>query len=321
MSAAWVAGGVRARAASSRRLGAAGARTLAGSGDLETAIARLSKGPYGHDVRPGQSLAQAQHAIAATLLWHLRVLAGWLPREGVSVMRVLAGWAELANIEGLLRSLRRAEEGATGPGDAQRAVPAFVLGSLATAWPQVRGARDRAAVRAALATSVWGDPGADDDRTVTEVLRLTWAARVAASVPSAETWARGAAALLVAHDLAERRELGGPTPTAAARAATARALGARATDAESLEQLRATLGRRSRWALDDARDLADLWSCEAAWWRRVQRDAAVLTTTSRLDAGAVVGVVASLAVDAWRTRAALGVAARREPAEVLDAVL
>ena len=42
----------------------------------------LADSPYGHGVHVGQTLAEAEHALAATVLWHLRVLAGWQPRPG-----------------------------------------------------------------------------------------------------------------------------------------------------------------------------------------------------------------------------------------------
>src|SRR6476469_2657449 len=144
MTAAWAAGGVRARALSSRRLGAQGARAVVASGDLGAAVAQLAQGPYGHDVRPGQGLAAAQRAVAATYLWHLRVLAGWLPRPGVEVVRLLAGWAELANIESLLRSLGPA------PPSGASAAPPYELGSLATVWPRLQHEREQAAVRRVL---------------------------------------------------------------------------------------------------------------------------------------------------------------------------
>jgi hypothetical protein len=320
VSAPWVAGGVRAKAASSRRLGSAGARALARVGGLDLALARLTDGPYGHDVRAGQTVVEAQHAVAATLLWHLRVLAGWLPRQGVEAVRLLAGWAELANIEALQRSLRAASSKAS-PGDAPPPVPPFALGSLASGWPRAREARDATSLRRALATTVWGDPGADDERTSVEVLRLTWAARVAGSVAPAERWARGAAALVVAHDLAERAAVAAPTASPATRAAIARALGPDAAAANTVDQLRAALDARSRWALGDAHHLEDLPTCEFAWWHRVERDAAVLTATSTFDLAPVVGVVALLAVDAWRTRAALAVAAHGTGPEVLDGLI
>ena len=78
MTAAWVAGSVRARAMARRRYGAAAARSLAAGPSLADALNTLSDTPYGRDVHPGQSLAEAQHALGDTVLWHLRVLAGWM---------------------------------------------------------------------------------------------------------------------------------------------------------------------------------------------------------------------------------------------------
>ena len=37
--------------------------------------------------------------LAETVLWHLRVLAGWLPPAAVGRLRALAAWFELVNIE------------------------------------------------------------------------------------------------------------------------------------------------------------------------------------------------------------------------------
>ena len=82
MSTGWVAGSVRARALARRRLGAAAARQLAASGSLADALRVLSATHYGREDLRGQTLAGAQHAVARTVLWDLRVLAGWLPRDG-----------------------------------------------------------------------------------------------------------------------------------------------------------------------------------------------------------------------------------------------
>jgi hypothetical protein len=312
VSAGWVAGGVRAQAMSRRRLGEQGARDLLETADLVTAVDRLAASPYGHDVRRGMGLERAQHAVSQTLVWNLRVLAGWLPRPGVEVVRVLAGWAELANLERLVRGLRAgtAAPDVDGP-------PPYVLGALATVWPRVAGVTDRAALRAALTASPWGDPGADDDRDLVQVLRLTWSARVATGVGPARSWARSAAALLVAHDLATRGLAGGDPPSAAVQRATARVLGPAAAQAASLGDLRAALDRHTAASLDDADDLTGLWRCEVAWWRSVRRDARALTTATS-GPEPVVGQVAALAADAWLTRAALAAAARRQPPEVLD---
>ena len=95
MSTSWVAGTVRATALARRRLGAAGARELAASPGLSEALTSLARTPYGHDIRVTHTLAEAQHAIGATLLWHLRVLSGWLPRGGAEAVRLLAGGFEV----------------------------------------------------------------------------------------------------------------------------------------------------------------------------------------------------------------------------------
>lgn len=312
MSAGWVAGGVRAQAMSRRRLGEQGARDLVASGDLGAAVARLAASPYGHDVRRGMDLTAAQHGVNQTYLWNLRVLAGWLPQPGVELVRLLAGWAELANLERQVAHLHQ-------PTDPLQpyALGLYTLGALATVWPRAVGAPDRTALRAALATSPWGDPGPDDDRGLVQVLRLTWAARVATGVAAARSWARSAAALLVAHDLLERTASGSGPPPLAVRRATARALGNAAAHATSVEQLREALDRRTAAALAGADDVAGLWPCEVGWWRAVRHDAVTLTT-SPLRPEAVVGQVASLGADAWWTRAALAAAARAQPPEVLD---
>ena len=65
--------------------------------------------------------------MAATFLWNLRVLAGWTGPDGARVLRLLAGWAEIANVDALLRRF-------AGEPDV---VPPYRLGSLAGAWPQL----------------------------------------------------------------------------------------------------------------------------------------------------------------------------------------
>ena len=106
MTASWVAASVRARGMARRRYGAAAARALAGSATLTEALSTLVDTPYGHDVRGDHSLAQAQHALGATVLWHLRVLAGWTPRQGARTLRAIAAGFEIANVDEHLRALR-----------------------------------------------------------------------------------------------------------------------------------------------------------------------------------------------------------------------
>ncbi|MBF6299017.1 hypothetical protein IU459_15905 [Nocardia amamiensis] len=98
MIAAWVAGTVRARTLLDRRLGTPRTRELAALPSLSAAQRVLLDSPYRRGIRPGQDLAETEHALAAALLWHLRVLAGWQPRAGARTVRLLAGGFEVANI-------------------------------------------------------------------------------------------------------------------------------------------------------------------------------------------------------------------------------
>lgn len=306
MTAGWVAGSVRARAMARRRLGVAGARALAVSPSLADALASLAATPYGHDVRPDQSLRQAQRAVADTLLWNLRVFAGWLPRDGGDRLRVLAGWFEIADVEELLH--RAAGEPAE---------PLFRLGGLATVGRRLEEVRTPGELRRVLAASPWGDPGAESPRDVVPALQLAWAERVVASVPPARDWAVAGAALLVARV----RFLGGRRLGGAAEASARRLLGARTADAGSLAELAAVVPRAAREALAGVPEPESLWRAEARWWQRLDADARALMRRPRMSLDPVVGTVAAAAVDAWRVRAALECAARGgRGVEVFDAV-
>ncbi|MET7380653.1 hypothetical protein ABZT08_17840 [Streptomyces sp. NPDC005526] len=127
MSAGWVAGAIRARALASRCAGLDGARELARTSGLDEALRLLAGTPYHPRVRAAASLPAAQRAVAATLLWHLRVLAGWLPRGGVTMLRPLAAGFEIANVAARLRPSPAAPSPApTAPphAEAPRAGPA-----------------------------------------------------------------------------------------------------------------------------------------------------------------------------------------------------
>ena len=327
MSAGWVAGSVRARALARRRIGAQEARRLAACRSLPEALGLLAATPYriGPGVpgagaprgEPGVvpaagglgdlgALAAAQDAIAAALLWDLRVLTGWLPQGGAQLMRALAGWYEIANV-----SERLAEIAGSQPGSM------FRLGALATAWPQLSRAATLAQLRAAVAASAWKDPGDDSAAALQVGMRARWAQRVAALGEPARTWAASAVALLVA---GERFGTGRPAnPVLASVAATL--LGPRAARAGSLEELAGLLPDRLSWVLEPAGDPGTLWLAEAGWWARLERDGHGLLAGSGLDHQPVLGAVAVLAADAWRTCAALEVATRGGgPLEVFDAV-
>jgi hypothetical protein len=310
MTAGWVAGSVRARALARRRLGRSAARDLAASPSLDAALAALAATPYGHAVQPGQRLAAAQGAVAATLLWHLRVLAGWLPRQGAEAVRRCAGWFEIANVDELLARWR------DGAAEAPAQAP-FHLGALATAWPRLARAGSAAEVRAELAASPWGDPGSDRPRAVQAGMRLSWLARLGAVSERAVPLAAGAAALLVAR---ERFGAGQELPAAPAAHAR-RLLGAGAVAADSFGELRRRLPARARWALRGVEDVGELWRAEAAWWGRVERDGFSLLGTAGFGLAHALGAVAVLGADAWRVRAALEIAARGgRPLEAFDAL-
>jgi vacuolar-type H+-ATPase subunit C/Vma6 len=183
MSTAWVAGNVRAKAMLDRRIGPARARELAATGSLAQAQQILADSPYRHGVQVGQTLAEAEHALAATVLWHLRVLAGWQPRAGARALRLLAGWFEIANISGHARALSGAA-----------VEPSFQLGALGTAWSRLRTTSSLAELMHVLTQSLWGDPGGDSPSDIALGVELAWAFRVATGVPEASEWACGGAA-------------------------------------------------------------------------------------------------------------------------------
>ena len=304
MSAGWVAGSTRARALLNRRVGGAGARRLAVAGSLGAALRALADTGYGHDVRPDHDLAQAQHAVWASVLWHLRVLAGWLPPPGATVVRTLAGGFEIANVD---RAARRFAGLPVGE--------RFRLGTLATADRRLAQADTPGALRRALAASPWHTPDDGSWAEVALAMRLAWAHRVAATVPAVEGWAAGAVAVLVA---TETHLLGRPV-SAARHPELARLLGG--ATGPDLAGFARQLPASARWALAGVTRPADLWRAERGWWRRVEQDAGGLLRGTRFDVRPVVGLVGLLAVDAWRVCAALELAARGGgPLEAFDAV-
>jgi hypothetical protein len=296
VSAGWTAGAVRARALTARRLGPGRARTLAVSSSLSEALELLAATPYGRNVRPGQDLREAQCAVAATFLWHLRVLAGWLPRGGVRLPRAAAGWFEIVNVDQALRG---------GP-------MIFDLGALAVAKPSSNGD-----VRQRLAVSPWGDPGDDDPGSIRWAMRATWAERIARADARARPWASGAVAVAVA---AEHFHMGRRLPKRA-RSIAAHLLGTAAMDAGSLEAMQRRLGPDSRWTLKGVTEPGQLWRAEARCWARIERDGLALLRGSAIGTEPVLGAIAVLGVDAWRVRAALeATAGGARGVEVYDAL-
>jgi len=304
MSAGWVAGSVRARALAQRRLGPDGARRLAACGSLDAALRQLAGTGYGRIARQGLTVAEAQHEVAGTVLWNMRVLAGWLPRDGVAMLRTLAAWFELANVDEML---------------AVRDGSPFDLGALETAWPRLRTAGP-SAVRAALAASAWRDPGGDSARAVRLGMRVRYTAWLAGLGEPARSWAAGAAVLLLAgeHLAVDRVVDQGKFRAVLGLLGTAPD-GAAPDGAWSAAELATRLPSQAGWVLDGVSGNGDLWRAEATWRARVEQDGLRLLRTSGLERHAVLGAVAVLACDALRVRAALEVAARGSGASQLEA--
>jgi hypothetical protein len=308
MSVGWVAGAVRAKALVGRYPGADGAREIAASPALDDGLQRLAATPYSRYSRTAADLPEAQRAVSATLLWHLRVLAGWLPPGGARLLIPLAAGFEIANVVSRLPVPESHRTDAPEP---------YRLGALETAWRSLERADTPAQLRAALCASPWGDPGGDTPWALVTGMRMAAARRTAIAVPPARRWAEGRAALLIARELfVYQRSLLRPVWRDAARL-----LGARAPSAASYQAFRESLPSAARWVVADVAEPGELWRAEAGWWRTVQNDGAVMLRDGRYGPRVVVGAVAVLSVDAWRVRAALESAARGGRAgEVFDAL-
>lgn len=303
----WVAGSIRARAMLSRRIGRPEAFAIAERRSLEAALSGLVPTPYGRTVREHSDLEAAQHAIAATTLWHVRVLAGWVPPRALEPIRALAAWFEIANVDGRLAYL--------AGGGTQ---PPFALGGLVTAWPQLEGAQSGAELRARLAASAWGDPGGDGPAAIRTGMRFAWARRVLRSVPEGTQWAAGGVALLLAREL-----LLAGRPAGELERQRPPGVGAGWTGAQGVGDLHDALPAAAAWVLEGVDEPQELWRAEAAWWRRVEQDAERLAYGGQLGRAIIIAAIALLAVDGWRTAGALEVAARgggRAPMEVFEEI-
>ncbi len=222
------------------------------------------------------------------------------------MLRALLGTVEAANVDDHRQRLA---------GDPTPAP--FQLGGLATAWPRLAATSSIPELRRVLAASPWGDPGGDAPRDIAVAMRLALADRIMTEVPLAGAWAAGAAALLLAREVvAEHLPLSGRT-----RLVASRVVGPAAVTASTLPELSRALPAAARWALAGADDVSGLWQAEARWWARVERDGVTLGRHAGPGPELLVGAVARMAVDAWRVRAALELAARSGgPLEVFDAV-
>ena len=277
MSAGWVAGSVRATALARRRLGAERTRQLASCGSLADALRMLAATAYGARVRPDQSLAAAQHEIASSVLWDLRVLAGWLPAGACGRCACSppgSRWPTWTRCSQCFAGL-----------NGRGAVPARrARDGVASAPP----GGQRAALRAALAVSAWRDPGGES------ITRYGWACgrdgrpgpprSAARCVPGPRVrWRCWSPAKRVRGGAARRhraRIMGRVLRLRGTRGAAPRAA--------TLEEM---AGCCRQAAMDPHRDTvpADLWRAEAGVAARVERDGLRLLRASGLDCGTVLG--------------------------------
>ncbi len=306
----WVAAAVRVRGMATRRVGAGGARRIAAQPSLGAALALLADSMYGATTRDAGSLGSADRGVRAAVLWQLRVLGGWLPRQGSALVRAVAAEYEAENILALAAAL------AARPASEIPAEP-FDLGALATAWPRLRRAASPADLATLLRESRWGEVDATGGAALRDLLTLRWWGRLAALSDQARPWARAAAAFTAARIVLVDEV----DPPALLRDAARPLIGDRWTDARTLVDLRAALPAPARAALADVAQPDQLWRAEARHRVTMEEDGFRMLRTATPGPQVVLGGLMVLSVDAWRVRAALAAAARGAgSSEVLDAV-
>lgn len=307
MTADWVAASVRARALAKRRAGAGMSHAVAAEPSLADGLARLSTTVYGERLVGCTGLAAAERATAETLLWQLRVLGGWVPASGATLVRCAVAAFELENILDLAGSLA----------DGTPAPEPYELGSLATAWSRLRTARSVVELTDAVRASPWGDAGSSESRVTRDELTVTWLRRLAGVAPGARPWAESTCALIVARTLLVDRS----APSEALVRLVRPVLGGRWEPSRGLAELVEHFPRRTRDLFRGIASPHDLWRAEAGLRMRVESDGFRLLRGSLPGAEVVLGSIAVLAVDAWRVRAALASAALGlGSSEVLDVV-
>lgn len=309
MSVAWVAASVRSRAIARRRLGLAGVNRLRRAGSLRAACAQLADTGYGAAVS-GPDLAAAQRAVAASVLWQVRILAGWMPSRGTPIVRAVVAGFERENCCDHLRLL------GAGPAGPTEVPEPFHLGSLSTAWHRARTATTASLLGAELAASPWGEQPVDDVAAFRDATAAAWLRRVADDVPGAEALAVSAAVLLVARAVL----LEGRSPGELPGADLSALLGSRWIGAASIEELRTALDAPAGRVLAGIPAPDHLWMAELGMWHQVGDTGARLLRDPLPGPHAVVGAIGLLAADAFRVRAALAEAALGGREEVLGGV-
>ena len=284
MSGDWIAGSVRARALAARADQNVAAAVAASPG-LGAAIAMLRATGWVRDIDAQTPLLTAERRVASSLLWRLRVLAGWLPSEGVEMIRACASWFEIRNVEDRIVYL------AGG-----RAEAPFDLGRLGIISRSLQSTGSAGDIRRLLSTSAWGDPGAEDAYSVRIWMRHRWHRRVRDVHPKLRIWADAAAWLLVV-----RERLAGRA------------------GAELLASTRPVLPSHWQWVTATSWSGTDLWSAEERWWAQLREEGALLLHSPVASSKPVVGALAILTAAAHEFASALESASSAPAEEGLDA--
>jgi hypothetical protein len=284
MSGGWIAGDVRARG-----LAAADvldiADRVAATPDLVSACTLLGQTKWGHRIGEARTVGAAQRMVFDALLWQMRILAGWLPSEGVEAVRCCLLWFEIRNIEDRLAYF----------GGAPAEAP-YDLGRLGIISKALAGTSSPSDIRQLMRASAWGDASGDDVYAIRMALRRAWYRRVRAASPELRTWADAAAWLFASRERLARR-----------------------TGGTALAATPPSLPSTWSWATTVSWSEQNLWHAEERWWEQVRDEGARLLHGSTGSKEPVLGAMATLASSAHRIATALEIAEGGGTLERLDA--
>lgn len=272
MSAGWIAGDVRARELASEPLDVAA--SVAAATNLGAGIALLGQAKWIRDVAATTTVVASQRAVLETLLWRLRVIAGWLPSEGVEMVRSCVAWFEIRNIEDRLAYFVGA------PASVQ-----YELGRLGIISRPLGATSNGEDIRQLMAASAWGDPGSADAYRIRIWLRRMWHKRARDASPQLRVWSDAAAWLLAARERTAAR-----------------------SGADLLARTPPLVPSPWKWASVDWAG-SDLWRAEERWWTQVREEGLRLLHTPIGTPGPALGAITTLASSAHRIATALEIAA------------
>ncbi|WP_084125576.1 hypothetical protein [Demequina sp. NBRC 110054] len=304
MSAGWVAASVRVRALAAGRAGEEGAARLAAVRSWREAEDLLARWSYGVRAAEATGPEDLQRAVRETLLWQLRVLAGWAPAAGTGILRAAAARFERDNTLGRLRELDGGSSGAP-----------YDLGVMETSWSVLRRAESSDRLRELLARTSWGEVPEGEADQLADLLTAAWLTRYAQAAPAARTWCARDLALAIAR----LRFVDGVHPGPALRQRVGPLLGHAWESATDLPSFAIGLPTGTRSAFADIASPSGLWRAEVRTYAAMEAEAAAMLRQGSPGPDVVVAGIALLSADAWRVQAAIatidqGPAAR----EVLD---